>query len=304
MDELRQLQDDDVCYWTIKRGLCRGLPLQEIRYQLKKLKSTVKWSLDEMIVEGGLLLRKCVKKFGEEGRVVYLPRPYIEKSLMLSHSSPTAGHGGVNVSLTRCQSLATWPSMKQNVENYVRWRVVCCRFKQLGNHFPAPLRHYPDVTAPFERIHVDLVGPLGVSDDGYRYLMTVIDVLTRYLIAVPLRSKEAQEVVRALCKEVICMHGVPVTIVTDQGREFINTVLSDVAKELMMSHARITAFHPSANGVVERANTGWMIEIMFYVMNLMPYDIITTGFNLIVLGGRLHYNKLNHVIQGAAACWS
>ena len=144
--------------------------------------------------------------------------------------------------------------MKRDVEDYVKRCLVCSRFKQLGNHFPAPLRHYPDVSAPFQRIHVDLVGPMGTSDNGFKYLMTVVDVLTRYLIVVPLRSKEAREVARGLYEHVICIHGVPLTMVTDQGREFVNAILQGIAQELIMDHVKITAFHPSANGVVERAN--------------------------------------------------
>ena len=119
---------------------------------------------------------------------------------------------------------------------------------------PAPLRHYPDVPAPFERLHLDLIGPMGVSHNGYRYVMTIIDVFTRYLVTVALRSKEATEVARALYNKVVCVHGVPVTIVTDQGTEFVNSVMKELSKELLMQHAKITAFYLSANGVIERAN--------------------------------------------------
>ncbi len=37
-------------------------------------------------------------------------------------------------------------------------------------------------------------GPMGISEDGHKYVLTVVDVMTRYLIAVPLKSKEAIEV--------------------------------------------------------------------------------------------------------------
>ena len=144
--------------------------------------------------------------------------------------------------------------MKGQVEEFVRKCVVCSRFKKVGNSMPAPLRHYPHVTAPFERLHLDLIGPMGVSHNGYRYVMTIIDVFTRYLVTVALRSKEATEVARALYNKVVCVHGVPVTIVTDQGTEFVNSVMKELSKELLMQHAKITAFYLSANGVIERAN--------------------------------------------------
>ena len=43
-------------------------------------------------------------------------------------------------------------------------------------------------------------------------------------------------------------------IVTDQDTEFGNNIMRELSKELLMQHAKITAFHPSANGVIERAN--------------------------------------------------
>lgn len=50
---------------------------------------------------------------------------------------------------------------------------------------------------PFERVHMDLVGPLTPSDAGHKNVLTVVDVLTRFLVAVPLRSKAAAEVAAA-----------------------------------------------------------------------------------------------------------
>lgn len=76
--------------------------------------------------------------------------------------------------------------------------------------------------------------------------MTIIDVFIRYLIAVPLCSKEAQDVVRAICVHVICIYGVPQTIITDQITEIVYHVLQEVANILLMCHGKITAFHPVA----------------------------------------------------------
>lgn len=75
---------------------------------------------------------------------------------------------------------------------------------------------------------MDLVGPMGVSDNGVRYVMPIVDVFKRYLIIVPLRSKEAREMARALYVDVVCVHGVPQTVVTDQGSEFVNSVMQEI----------------------------------------------------------------------------
>lgn len=105
----------------IQDRLHDGQPVTEIRDKLRRLKSKVKWPLHEMILEDGLLYRQRTNVYGEEQRAVCLPSADIEKALMLSHSSPTDGHGVINVSLAKCQSFATWPSMKQDVEYVKRY---------------------------------------------------------------------------------------------------------------------------------------------------------------------------------------
>lgn len=131
---------------------------------------------------------------------------------------------------------------------------------------------------------MDLVGPMEVSDNGFRYVMTIIDVFTRYLITVPLMSKEAREAARAFYVNVTCVHGVPQTIVTDQGIEFINSIMQEVASEPLMRHAKITTFHPSVNGIVERANYT-IINILRTMVegNVAVWDIMlpaaTTAYN-------------------------
>lgn len=56
---------------------------------------------------------------------------------------------------------------------------------------------------------MDLVGPMGVSCNNFRYIMMVIDSMTKYLVTIPLKSKEALEVAHSLYEKVICVHGVP-----------------------------------------------------------------------------------------------
>ena len=126
---------------------------------------------------------------------------------------------------------------------------------------PAPLRRYPDVGMPFERVHVDLIGPMGNSIEGNNYCLVLVDVLTRYLVAEPLKTKEATEVARTLVDRFICNYGVPKVLVTDQGKEFTNKVLKEVSHLLHMTHIHTTPYHLQANGVFERCN-GTVINIL------------------------------------------
>ena len=174
INEIRQLQDVHPAYKIVKGMMTSRRDVKSIEDELKRNKCSLKVPIEELVLEEGLLYRKRVNEYEEVSRAIILPPEYSLRAIALAHSVPTAGHGGAKVTFARCQKFAYWPGMKKDVEDYVRKCVVCSRFKKLGNYHPAPLRHYPDATAPFERVHVDLVGPMGTSDNGYKYVMTII----------------------------------------------------------------------------------------------------------------------------------
>lgn len=75
----------------------------------------------------------------------------------------------------------------------------------------------PIMTEPFQRIAVDIVGPLQpVTDRGNRYILTIIDYATRYPEAIALQGIEAERVTEALV-DVFSRVGVPGEMLTDQG---------------------------------------------------------------------------------------
>ena len=69
----------------------------------------------------------------------------------------------------------------------------------------------------------------------------LIDVLTRYLIVEPIKTKTAKEVAKVFFESVVCKQGVPKILVTDQCKEFINEILKEVANLLQLKH--ITTIH-------------------------------------------------------------
>jgi hypothetical protein len=70
----------------------------------------------------------------------------------------------------------------------------------------------PVPAARFTHIHVDLVGPLPVSAEGYQYLFTVIDRSTRWAEAFPLKAVATADCVDALISGWVAQFGVPALI--------------------------------------------------------------------------------------------
>ena len=93
--------------------------------------------------------------------------------------------------------------MYANISEYVKTCEQCQLAKQPTHKHPAPLHPLPPVST-FERWHMDILGPLTVTNDKYQYVLLCVDSFSRFLEAFPLRSQEATEIAEKLYTEIIC----------------------------------------------------------------------------------------------------
>lgn len=90
-----------------------GRTEREIEDRLKGEKCTILVPITGLRVENGVLYKELITPYGNTTKAVLLLSEYIPKALQLAHSSPTAGHGGTKVTLSRCRKFAFWPGMKK-----------------------------------------------------------------------------------------------------------------------------------------------------------------------------------------------
>jgi transposase InsO family protein len=93
-----------------------------------------------------------------------------------------------------------------------------------------------------------------VATDSSTYLLTIIDRTTRWLEATPLRTMDARTCADALVASWVSRYGVPSQITTDRGRQFTSEIWAVLCARLGISHITTMAYHPQANGMVERAH--------------------------------------------------
>ena len=108
------------------------------------------------------------------------------------------------------------------------------------------------VGMPWERLGVDITGPHPKSKNGFTYILTITDYFTKWADAFPIRNQEASTVAKVLVDRVFSYMGMPLQILTDQGRNFESELFNDLLSRLGIDHARTSAYKPSTNGQIER----------------------------------------------------
>jgi hypothetical protein len=106
-----------------------------------------------------------------------------------------------------------------------------------------------DTKTPWEKVYLGIVGPLPLTENGIKYILTCLDNLSKYFIAMPLQSQRAEEVTNAFVKNIVLIYGIPIKIVTDQGQNFMSECSSAFAnylrlKKFLQQHITPRAMEP------------------------------------------------------------
>ena len=209
---------------------------------------------ERVIVRDGLLFRRWTPKNDVDNPVdqLVLPKKYRGKVLQMAHDVPLAGHLGREKTANRILQRFYWPTVFADVRKHCQSCAECQQASQRGRS-RAPMIPLPIIHEPFQRIAMDVVGPLPKTGQGHRYILVVCDYSTRYPEAFPLKRFTATAVAEQLV-ELFSRHGIPREILTDQGSNFTSALLQELYTRLGVKALRTTPYHPQTDGLVERFN--------------------------------------------------
>ena len=202
--------------------------------------------------------------------------PVIMRSeiLTLAHKAPLSGHLGKNKVYNTLLPQFFWKGMSSDVKEFIRSCEVCQRFKKAPRPWLKPLRPITE-EEPFGAVAIDLITELPESAGGkFRYIAVFTDMFTKWPEAVPMRTKSAEEVADAFFNTIICRHGVPKRIQTDQGPEFVNNIIARLTDRMGITHVTTTPYNPASNGAAEQFNKTLVAIIRAYCLeyNTMNWD--------------------------------
>ena len=160
-------------------------------------------------------------------------------------------HPGVRATQRLISSRFVWPAMMADIRDWCRNCQWCARAK-VHTHIKAPVQPIQVPRRKFAHVHLDLVGPFPPSREGHTHLFTMVDRATRWAEAVPLASTDVRACAEAFFRGWISRFGVPDNITTDRGAQFTSEVWAALCTRLGIVHHLTTAYHPQANGLVER----------------------------------------------------
>ena len=225
------------------------------------------------------------------------PRPFVPRQYRKSvfDSLHSLSHPGIKSSITLITSRYFWPDMRREIKTWASTCENCQRSKITRHHHPNFMHSsYPNVDR-FQTLHLDIIGPLPPShtlDSDFhspaRYVVTFIDRATRWFECCPVSNITAETVSHALLSTWVSRFGVPLFLITDQGRQFESALFQHLSKITGFQRLRTSPYHPEGNGMIERFHRtlktaltarkqDWLISLPLVELSLrsIPND---TGF--------------------------
>nr|VZI24963.1 unnamed protein product [Spirometra erinaceieuropaei] len=114
-----------------------------------------------------------------------------------------------------------------------------------------PIGTFPGPGARFSLVHLDIVGPLPLSN-GCSYLFTCVDRFTRWSEPIPLPVNAIPTLVKAFLSCWVAIFGALSTITTNRAVQFESNLFQTLLPFIGCTRIRTTTYHPAANGMIKR----------------------------------------------------
>ncbi len=213
--------------------------------------------------------------------------------LTANHDAPSAGHRGFAKTYAALKRLYFWFGMYADAKAWIESCPSCAKGKRrtIAGHGTAKhMGLVPTKYPPFDRVVIDLVGPLPASRDGMLYILVAVDAHSSETVLEPLKSKNSADIANLLLKRIVLREGCPRSWQSDRAPELISGAVAKLAKIAGIEPKACSSYQAHTEGRVERRNwwvamvlremckddpQGWpeMLPWVEFVINSSPYSV-------------------------------
>ena len=201
--------------------------------------------LDEEVV---YKIANLVKNDKEHRLQLVVPLLLVKGILFLLHDQQ--GHLGADQTHNVIRRRYFWQNSYRDIVKYIGGCTVCNARKMTANKIP--IQSMPIPQTPFQTIAIDISGPFPETENGEKYMLTIICLFSGWPECFVIPNKETATVARVLCEEFFPRHAYPETMISDRGTKFCSEVIEILAKKLQICRIKTSPYRPEANGKVER----------------------------------------------------
>ena len=200
---------------------------------------------------------------------IFLTLPKRDEREQIIIRAHLLGHFQAEATFKRLNEKYFWKNMFNDIEKVVEKCDECREF-----HKTPPVENKAiaiPVRGMFERIGMDLVFGLPETEDGFVGMLVITEYLSKFVWVTPIKSKTAIEIAKTFWKYV-GLFGPPKILLTDQGTEFNNEIMSKLVKLAGIEHRITSAYHPRTNGQTERFNRTMVEMLSKYTRNTLEIN--------------------------------
>ncbi|KAK3089020.1 hypothetical protein FSP39_000173 [Pinctada imbricata] len=154
-------------------------------------------------------------------------------------------HPGISRMKSLARSYVWWPNMDKELEGCV---LNCDHCQQVRDKPPeAPMHPWEWPSRPWSRLHVDFAGPF-----MNKMFMIVVDAHSKWMEVCVMKTITSENTIAKL-QQIFSTHGIPDTIVSDNGPSFTSREFKQFLQRNGIKQINSAPYHPASNGLAEKA---------------------------------------------------
>ncbi len=251
IDIKKMQREDEECFKYIKYLETKELPTDSFQATLI-INSCNQFQLDE----AGILYRLWWPQrpnVRQETRLQLVIPPALRSTILEHyHDSRLGGHMGFSKTYDRLLRNYYWTSIYKDVREYIK-SCPDCQMSKPNTDTEMGLLHPIIPQRIMQQWCMDVHGPLPTTERGNKFIVLFVERFTGFPEGVATEHQQSHLIAELITKEIICRYGTFEELASDKANNLVRSeLITKLLKEFKINSRHTSAYHPQANGQVER----------------------------------------------------